>query len=82
VAGRPVKLTRKEFDLLHLLASEPGTTFTRTRLLEEVWDFAWSGDSATVTVHIRRLRKKIERDPVHPERLVTVRSFGYKLVPA
>jgi DNA-binding response OmpR family regulator len=81
VAGRPVKLTRKEFDLLFLLASEPGTTFTRTRLLEEVWDFAWNGDSATVTVHIRRLREKIERDPSRPRHLVTVWGVGYRFEP-
>jgi DNA-binding response OmpR family regulator len=81
VAGNPVKLTRKEFDLLYLLASEPGRTFTRPRLLEEVWDFAWNGDSATVTVHIRRLREKIERDPSDPRHLVTVWGVGYRFEP-
>jgi DNA-binding response OmpR family regulator len=76
--GRLLHLTRKEFDLLHLLASSPGHTFTRAELLEEVWDFAWSGDTGTVTVHVRRLREKIEDDPSAPRRLVTVWGVGYR----
>jgi two-component system, OmpR family, response regulator VicR len=79
--GDPVKLTRKEFDLLHLLASNPGRTFTRSELLEEVWDFAWDGDTNTVTVHVRRLREKIEDDPSEPLHLVTVWGVGYRLDP-
>jgi DNA-binding response OmpR family regulator len=79
--GQPVKLTRKEFELLHHLASHPGVTFTRTRLLEDVWDFAWDGDSATVTVHIRRLREKIEDDPSDPKRVVTVWGVGFRFEP-
>jgi two-component system, OmpR family, response regulator ResD len=74
----PVHLTRKEYDLLELLASHPGRTFTRTELLERVWDFAWDGDSSTVTVHIRRLREKIEDDPSDPRHLVTVWGVGYR----
>ena len=81
VEGETVRLTRKEFDLLHFLASHPGTTFTRSQLLEEVWDFAWDGDSATVTVHIRRLREKIEVDPSDPSHLVTVWGVGYRFEP-
>jgi len=77
----PVHLTRKEYDLLELLASHPGRTFTRTDLLEEVWDFAWDGDSSTVTVHIRRLREKIEDDPSEPRHLVTVWGVGYRFEP-
>ncbi len=77
----PVKLTRKEFDLLWLLASKPGSTLTRTQLLEEVWDFAWDGDTATVTVHMRRLREKIEDDPSQPKRLLTVWGVGYRFEP-
>jgi DNA-binding response OmpR family regulator len=80
-AGRPVPLTRKEFDLLHLLASSPGRAFTRAELLEEVWDFAWSGDTGTVTVHVRRLREKIEDDPSRPRHLVTVWGVGYRFEP-
>ena len=77
----PVRLTRKEFDLLAYLARRPGVTLTRIQLLEDVWDFAWDGDSATVTVHIRRLREKIEDDPSHPRRLVTVWGVGYRFEP-
>ncbi len=78
VDGGPAKLTRKEYDLLAYLASQPGVTFTRTQLLEDVWDFAWDGDSATVTVHMRRLREKIEPDPSNPAHLVTVWGVGYR----
>jgi DNA-binding response OmpR family regulator len=79
--GVPVKLTRKEFDLLMLLASNPGRAFTRSELLEEVWDFAWDGDTSTVTVHVRRLREKIEDDPSDPRRLITVWGVGYRFEP-
>jgi DNA-binding response OmpR family regulator len=81
VDGRSVRLTRKEFDLLAHLASAPGITFTRSELLEAVWDFAWDGDTATVTVHIRRLREKIEDDPSDPRHLVTVWGVGYRFEP-
>ncbi len=77
----PLHLTRKEYDLLELLASHPGRTFTRTDLLEKVWDFAWDGDSSTITVHIRRLREKIEDDPSEPRHLVTVWGVGYRFEP-
>ncbi len=81
VGDLDVHLTRKEFDLLDHLASAPGITFTRTALLEAVWDFAWDGDTATVTVHIRRLREKIEADPSAPLHLVTVWGVGYRFEP-
>jgi DNA-binding response OmpR family regulator len=81
VRDEPVRLTPKEFDLLHLMASSPGVVFSRIQLLEEVWDFAWDGDPSTVTVHIRRLREKIESDPSVPERLVTVWGVGYRFEP-
>ena len=81
VGGAAVRLTRKEFDLLWYLASRPGVTLTRTRLLEDVWDFAWDGDTATVTVHVRRLREKIEDDPSEPKHLVTVWGIGYRFEP-
>jgi len=80
-AGQPLKVTRKEFDLLFLLAANPGVTFTRTPLLEGVWDFAWDGDTNTVTVHVRRLREKIEDDPSDPKHLVTVWGVGYRFEP-
>jgi DNA-binding response OmpR family regulator len=78
VDGQPVTLTRKEFDLLEHLAAHPGVVFSRTQLMEEVWDFGWVGDSSTITVHIRRLREKIENDPSAPRHLVTVWGVGYK----
>jgi DNA-binding response OmpR family regulator len=81
VRDEPVRLTPKEFDLLHLMASSPGVVFSRIQLLEEVWDFAWDGDPSTVTVHIRRLREKIESDPSAPEHLVTVWGVGYRFEP-
>jgi DNA-binding response OmpR family regulator len=81
VGDRDVHLTRKEFDLLEHLASAPGITFSRTALLEAVWDFAWDGDTATVTVHVRRLREKIEADPSAPLHLVTVWGVGYRFEP-
>jgi DNA-binding response OmpR family regulator len=78
VGGEPVTLTRKEFDLLEHLATHAGVVFTRTQLMEDVWDFAWAGDSSTVTVHMRRLREKLERDPSAPRHLITVWGVGYK----
>lgn len=80
-AGRPAKLTRKEFELLAHLMERPGVTLTRTQLLEDVWDFAWDGDSATVTVHVRRVRAKIEDDPSKPAHLLTVWGVGYRFEP-
>ncbi|HEY7755000.1 MAG TPA: response regulator transcription factor [Actinomycetota bacterium] len=79
--GEPIRLTRKEFDLLYLLATNPGRALTRSELLEEVWDFAWDGDTSTVTVHVRRLREKIEDSPSDPRHLVTVWGVGYRFDP-
>jgi two-component system, OmpR family, response regulator ResD len=76
--GEPILLTRKEFDLLEVLASHPGVTFRRVDLLERVWESAWEGDSSTVTVHVRRLRSKIEIDPSAPRHIVTVWGVGYR----
>jgi two-component system response regulator VicR len=81
VDGRLVTLTPKEFDLLHLLASCPRVVFDRYRLLDELWDVAFDGDPATVTVHIRRLREKLEADPSAPRRIVTVWGSGYRFEP-
>ena len=74
----PVQLTGKEFDLLFFLASDPGRVFTREQLMDQVWDFTYAGDISTVTVHIRRLRKKLEADPVKPRFIKTVWGVGYK----
>ena len=76
--GESVGLTRKEYDLLEFMATHPGMTFSRVQLLEEVWDFAWDGDPSTVTVHIRRLREKIEINPSIPARVLTVWGVGYR----
>jgi DNA-binding response OmpR family regulator len=79
--GLQVDLTPKEFELLHFLASNPREVFSRYRLLDELWDVAFDGDPSTVTVHVRRLREKIERDPSKPRRLVTVWGVGYRFEP-
>ena len=81
VRGREVSLTPKEYDLLLFLARNPGRVFDRLELLEELWDFAFDGDPATVTVHVRRMREKIERDPSRPRHLVTVWGAGYRFDP-
>ena len=81
LAGEPVHTTRREFELLHLLASHPGRTYGRAQLLELVWGYLWAGASDTVTVHVRRLRAKIERDPSSPVHLVTVHGVGYRFDP-
>jgi two-component system OmpR family response regulator len=72
-------LTPKEFDLLAFLAGNKGLVFSRKQLLKKVWGYDYAGDTRTVDVHIRWLRKKIETDPAKPERILTVRSVGYKL---
>lgn len=74
----PVELTAKEFDLLYFLASHPQEVFTRTQLLDQVWDYSYYGDTSTVTVHVRRLREKIETDPMRPRYIKTVWGVGYK----
>ncbi len=79
VEGRRVELTSKEFDLLYFLAQHAGQVFTRTQLLDRVWGYEFYGDASTVTVHIRRLREKIEADPSEPRFLATVWGVGYKL---
>ena len=73
-----VELTAKEFDLLHFLASHPNEVFTRAQLLDQVWDYSYYGDTSTVTVHVRRLREKIEPDPMRPRYVKTVWGIGYK----
>ena len=79
--GRPVELTAKQFDLLFFLARQPGRVFSREQLMNAVWDFEFPGDSSTVTVHVRRLRVKLEDNPEHPRHIKTVRSIGYKFEP-
>jgi DNA-binding response OmpR family regulator len=76
--GLPVELTPKEFDLLALLARNPGRVYGRDTLLEQVWGYDFAGDSRTVDVHIQRLRRKLEENPRVPRYLLSVHSIGYK----
>jgi len=81
VMGDVVELTAKEFDMLYLLAQHPKQVFTREQLLDRVWGGAQYIDPGTVTVHVRRLREKLESDPSNPTRLLTVWGVGYKFEP-
>mgnify|MGYP001049872018 FL=1 len=78
VNGKPVELTAKEFDLLWFLATNQGQVFSREQLLDRVWDYSFFGEMSTVTVHIRRLREKVEADPMRPRHIKTVWGVGYK----
>ena len=77
----PVNLTAREFELLYYLAGHPGQVFSRDQLMDAVWDYDFVGDPSTVTVHIRRLRAKLETDPARPRYLKTVWGVGYKFEP-
>lgn len=79
--GRSIQLTPLEFDLLVALARKPWQVFTREVLLEQVWGYRHAADTRLVNVHVQRLRSKIERDPEHPDIVVTVRGVGYKAGP-
>ena len=79
--GQEIALTSREFDLLWLMACHPRQVFTRDQLLERVWGGSDYIDPGTVTVHLRRLREKIEKDASDPVRLVTVWGVGYKFEP-
>ena len=78
VRDAPVTLTAREFDLLYHLASRPRQVFTRDQLMQAVWGYAFSAETSTVTVHMRRLREKIEEDPAQPRYLQTVWGVGYR----
>jgi two-component system, OmpR family, response regulator VicR len=78
LAGKPVVLTPKEFDLLHFLASHPRQVFSQQQLLDQVWGYTYVGETSTVTVHVRHLREKIEADPPHPQIIETVWGSGYR----
>jgi len=80
--GVLINLTPLEFDLLVALARKPWQVFSREVLLEQVWGYRHAGDTRLVNVHVQRLRSKIERDPEHPDVVVTVRGVGYKAGPA
>lgn len=79
--GRAVAVTPLEFDLLATLAARPGFAFSREQLLAEVWGYRHAGDTRLVTVHVQRLRGKVERDPENPELILTVRGIGYRAGP-
>jgi two-component system, OmpR family, response regulator ResD len=81
VDGREIELTAREFDLLHFLASHPGQVFSRDQLMDRVWRFPFYTDTTTVTVHVRRLRAKVENDPANPEWVQTVWGVGYRFRP-
>jgi DNA-binding response OmpR family regulator len=78
--GHPVELTPREFDLLHTFALQPNKVLSVDDLLASVWGAEFVGQPQVVYVHIRWLREKIERDPNHPNRIITVRGVGYKLI--
>jgi DNA-binding response OmpR family regulator len=75
--GAELGLTVREFDLLAFLIRHPGRAFSRSELLEHVWGWTF-GDQSTVTVHVRRLREKLEKDPTRPSRIATVWGVGYR----
>jgi two-component system response regulator RegX3 len=80
VEGRAVELRPKEFDLLESLMRRKNRLATREALIDEVWGPSYFGDTKTLDVHIKRIRQKIEDDPAHPSRIVTVRGLGYKFM--
>jgi two-component system, OmpR family, response regulator RegX3 len=79
IRGEPANLTRSEFQVLRLLAENPGQVFSRLEIMEELWQSEFSGDVRACDVHISNLRQKIERDPQEPELVLTVRGVGYRL---
>ncbi|HWF74820.1 MAG TPA: response regulator transcription factor [Solirubrobacteraceae bacterium] len=78
VRGEEALLTQREFDLLVFMARHPGQVFSRNQLMDAVWQYAFYTDTSTVTVHIRRLRSKVERDPAEPRHIQTVWGVGYR----
>ena len=78
--GQRVALTPSEYKLLALLAEEPGRVVTRREIMQHLWQSTYVGDERASDAHVSTLRRKIERDPSHPERIITVPGFGYKLV--
>jgi len=80
-SGEEVQLTQREFDLLLFLGRHPGQAFTRQQLMDQVWQYSFYTDTSTVTVHIRRLRSKIEPEPERPRYIETVWGVGYRFSP-
>jgi len=81
VRGEETQLTQREFDLLLYFARHPGKVFTREQLMDAVWQYSFYTDTSTVTVHVRRLRAKIEADPANPRHVETVWGVGYRFAP-
>jgi two-component system response regulator ResD len=81
VDGEEAQLTQREFDLLLFLARHPGQVFSRNQLMDAVWQYSFYSDTSTVTVHIRRLRSKVEKDPANPRFIQTVWGVGYRFQP-
>jgi DNA-binding response OmpR family regulator len=81
VDDEPVQLTQSELKLLALLSRDPGRVYSRREIMQHLWDSTYIGDARAADLHVSNIRRKIERDPERPERLVTVRGAGYKLVP-
>ena len=81
IRGEEAALTQREYDLLLFLARHPGQAFSRDQLMDAVWQYTFYTDTSTVTVHIRRLRAKIEADPARPEHVQTVWGVGYRFQP-
>jgi two-component system response regulator ResD len=81
LSGEECDLTAREFDLLYFLARHPRQVFTRAQLLDHVWGYEYFGDASTVTVHVRRLREKVEEDPSRPRWVQTVWGVGYRFEP-
>jgi len=81
VAGEEAQLTQREFDVLLFMARHPGQVFSREQLMDAVWQYSFYSDTSTVTVHIRRLRAKVELDPAEPRHIQTVWGVGYRFKP-
>ena len=78
--GVPLELSRKEFDLLHVLMASAGTVVTREQLIQEVWDTTWFGSTKTLDVHVSSLRRKLGDDPNEPRFIHTARGVGFRFV--
>jgi two-component system, OmpR family, response regulator ResD len=81
VRGEEVQLTQREFEVLVFLARHPGQAFSRNQLMDAIWQYSFYTDTSTVTVHIRRLRAKVEADPARPRHIQTVWGVGYRFQP-
>jgi two-component system alkaline phosphatase synthesis response regulator PhoP len=79
-AGKAVNLSAREFQLLRYMVEHPGTTLSRDELLKQVWGYSTETFTRTVDVHVASLRQKLEKDPRHPDMIITIQGLGYKFV--